>query len=316
MDTFSILLVLKDRTSYTRRLMNKWNSENFPFKILIADGGKDLETQNWLSNKSNFENLDYEYLRYPFDESLQNFYAKMADAVMKIKTSTVCLMDNDDFIDIEGIKKCLEILKDSTYSSARGLMQDTTGRNMYADYPNSIIANTATDRMIEQTKHFHGNWHNVTRSNHIESQWRMIEVVSPNNFRITEQITGYLNTIWGNSYRGNFPWMIHEHSPRIETQYGSLGDHFPDQRTWIECSHAPEAWLQEFNKMTEVVSAAISHHDKIPIDEALKIFRESYHFKLPHLKDLLNNRINQAYELGYDYNRINQMFKIMQECKI
>ena len=303
---------LKDRVSYTRRIMNKWNSEKFPYEIIIADGGQDLDIEEELSDKSNFENLNYTYIKYPLDKELDDFYKKMADAVMKIKTSTVCLMDNDDFIDTEGIETCLEILKDSTYSSARGLMQDTTGRNMYADYPNSIIANTATDRMIEQTKHFHGNWHNVTRSNHIESQWRMIEVVSPNNFRIVEQITGYMNTIFGNSYRGNFPWMCHEHSQRIRMKSGDLGAHFPPQEQWINADY----WLQEFNKMAEVVGAAISYHDKMPIDEALKIFRESYHFKLPHLKDLLNNRINQAYELGYDYNRIDQMFKIMQECKI
>ena len=38
---FSILLVLKDRVHYTIRLMNKWNDENFPYKIWIADGGRD-----------------------------------------------------------------------------------------------------------------------------------------------------------------------------------------------------------------------------------------------------------------------------------
>jgi len=312
MDTFSILMPLKDRVSYTRRIMNKWNSEKFPYEIIIADGGQDLYIEEELSDKSNFENLNYTYIKYPFDMELNNFYAKMADAVMKIKTSTVCLMDNDDFIDTDSISKCLEILKDPTYSSARGLMQDTTGRNMYSEYPDSIIADTAATRMIEQTKHFHGNWHNITRTNHIQAQWKMIEVVKPNNFRIVEQITGYMNTIFGNSHRGDFPWMMHEYSQRIKMQSGDLGAHFPSQEEWISANY----WPEEFNKMTELVGAAISYHDKTPIDEALKIFRESYHFKLPHLKDLLNNRINQAFELGYNYNKIDQMLKIMEECQV
>ena len=63
MDTFSILMPLKDRVSYTRRIMNKWNSEGFPYEIIIADGGQDLYIQEELSDKSNFENLNYTYIK-------------------------------------------------------------------------------------------------------------------------------------------------------------------------------------------------------------------------------------------------------------
>ena len=316
MDTFSVLLVLKDRVDHTQRIMNKLDSEKFPYEILIADGGSDLAIEEELSDKSNFPNLNYTYLRYPFDKQLSDFYKKMSDAVMKIKTSTVCLMDNDDDLNIDGIKKCLEILKDKGYSSARGLME-TSSRNMYAQYPDSIIANTAAERMIQQTKHFHGNWHNIARTNHIQAQWKMIEIVSPNNFRITEQITGYLNTIWGNSHRGDFPWMYHEdgnvrHTERIKTEDGCLQHHYPPQEHWINADY----WPKEFKKMTEVIGAAISYHDKIPINEALKLFSESYHFKLPHLKGLIKQRINDAKDILFDYNRIDKMFEIMEECQV
>ena len=52
---FSILLVLKDRSHYTMRLMNKWNAEKFPYKIWIADGGQDHRVELALVNKQNFE---------------------------------------------------------------------------------------------------------------------------------------------------------------------------------------------------------------------------------------------------------------------
>lgn len=312
MNSFSILLVLKDRTSYTKRLMRKWNSEKFPFKILIADGGKSQEIQNLLSNKNNFENLNYEYIKHPFDATLEDFYAKMSSAVMKIDTATTCLMDNDDFIEVEGIKRCLDILEDKSYSSARGLMEDMNGNNIYNLYPDSIIEKTALERMISQTKKFHGNWHNIAKTKHIQAMWKMIQVICPLNFRIVEQITGYLNTMWGNSYRGNFPWMYHEYGQRIQTESGDLGSHFPSQESWINSNY----WLEEFNKLTEIVGAAISYHDRIPIDEALKIFRESYHFKIPDLKGLLDNRISQAFDLGYNYNKIDEMFDIMSDLNI
>ena len=312
MNTFSILLVLKDRSSYTVRLMNKWNSENFPYKIWIADGGKDRHTEALLLNKENFKNLNYEYLRYPFDESLQDFYKKMSDAVMKIDTDTTLLMDNDDFIEVEGINKSMQVLEDQSYSSARGLMQDTQGNNMYNLYPDSIIGNSASERVIKQTKNFHGNWHNVSKTNHIQAAWNMIHVENPLNFRIVEQATSYLGAIWGNGYRGDFPWMHHEYSQRIQLSSGDLGAHFPAQESWINSNY----WLGEFNKLTEIVGAAISYYDQIPIDEALKIFRECYHFKLPDLKDLLDVRISQAFDLGYDYNKIGHMFQIMEHLDI
>jgi hypothetical protein len=166
--------------------------------------------------------------------------------------------------------------------------------------------------MIDQTKHFHGNWHNITRTNHIQAEWRMIEVVSPNNFRVVEQIAGYLNALWGDGYRGDFPWMMHDMSERIKTEAGPLSSHFPDQVSWINADY----WLEEFNKLTEVVGSAISFYDKIPVADAMKIFRESYHFKLPQLKNLLDSRINEAFSLGYNYNRIDKMFTIMKDCAI
>ena len=72
MDTFSVLLVLKDRVDHTQRIMNKLDSEKFPYEILIADGGSDLAIEEELSDKSNFPNLNYTYLRYPFDKQLRD----------------------------------------------------------------------------------------------------------------------------------------------------------------------------------------------------------------------------------------------------
>ena len=52
---FSILLVLKNRSNYTVRLMHKWNLEKFPHKIWIADGGNDSHIEALLLNKENFK---------------------------------------------------------------------------------------------------------------------------------------------------------------------------------------------------------------------------------------------------------------------
>ena len=316
-DNFSILLILKDRVPYTIRIMEYWNSIHFPYEIIIADGGKSKAIEDFLKDKNNLTNINYKYIRYPYDEGLDDFYRKMDRASSEISTATVSVMDNDDFILTEGISKCLDILRDKKYSSARGAMHEINGnlsitKNMYKAYPDSIKGNSARDRMIDQTSHFHGNWHNVTRSNHIKAEWKMINISRPNNFRIVEQVTGYLNAIWGDGYRGSFPWLLHQHGERIATEKGTLAAHFPDQQTWINSSY----WLEEFNKLTEIVGAAISYYDKTPIDDAMKIFRESYHLKLPNLKDLLDTRILEASSIGYDKDRISRLLNVLEECEV
>tara|TARA_R110000824_G_scaffold253324_1_gene442218 strand:- start:405 stop:842 length:438 start_codon:yes stop_codon:yes gene_type:complete len=140
----------------------------------------------------------------------------------------------------------------------------------------------------------------------------MINAVKPQNFRFTEQLSGYLNIVWGNSYRGDFPWLIHYNEERIKTENGSLQDHFPDQSTWINSDY----WLDEFNKMTEAVGVAIAHHDGISIGDAMDKFLESYPYKLPNLNKLLKKRILEAKELGYNEKRIDKLFSIVKECDV
>ena len=313
-NTFSIILVLKDRSHYTKRLMERWNNDiRFPFHILIADGGKDKEIEEYLKTFSNFPNLDYTYFRFPYDKTLSDFYAKMCNIIDSVTTSTTLLMDNDDFISVAGINKCVDILEDSNYTSARGMMADLQGNNMYVEFPNSIVGDSALERIADQTKHFHSNWHNVIRTSHLQAAWNLIKIASPTNFRIVDQLTGFLHSVWGNSYRGDFPWMFHEHgTERVSSEGQPLNTHFPAQDDWITSDY----WLSEFNGMTEAVGSAIAYHDNIDIEEAMSFFRNIYPLKLPHLKDLLNDRINEAHSLGYDYNKIQNMFTIMEKYNI
>ena len=304
--------------------MEYMNFLNYPFKIIVADGGKDQQIEDMLRDKSNFSNLDYDYLRYPYDQTLDDFHEKMSDSIQKISTPLASIMDNDDFLLLEGVKKCVDFLKNNKdYSSARGLVnrlgvnKDIFGdisisENMYSKFTEDIVGSTASERVAEQSSRFHGNWHNVTRSEHLKAAWKMINIVKPQNMRFTEQMTGYLGALWGDSHRGDFPWLLHQHGQRIDIEGGSLDSHYPDQEGWIKSDY----WLEEFNKMTEVVGVAISAYDNIPIDEAMKNFREAYACKLPKMKKLLESRINEAYKIGYNTKRIERLVDTVKEYNI
>ena len=60
MNDLTIVLPLKDKSNFTYRWM-KYAEKNFQdYKIIIADGGKDKEVETILSNKSNYNKIDYQ----------------------------------------------------------------------------------------------------------------------------------------------------------------------------------------------------------------------------------------------------------------
>ena len=323
-DNYTILLILKDRSHYTLRLMRWMDILGYPFKILVADGGEDKVIQEILENSANFPNLKYDYLRYPHDDTLDQFHEKMADSIDKIETPLASVVDNDDFFFLQGVVETIQFLKDNEgYSSSRGavhpayLSEDMGGElyleeNMYSKYKDSIIGSSAAERMIDQTKHFHGNWHNTTRSNHLKACWKMINVIKPKNMRFTEQITGYLNTLWGNGHRGEYPWIIHQNGQRIQMPDGDLASHFPEQTEWINS----EYWVEEFAKMTELMGVAIAAYDGIPVKDAMKLFADTYPTKVQGLEKELKEKVEKSREIGYNAERIKKMFDIVAEYDI
>lgn len=112
-DDLTIILTLKDRSLFTYRWMRWMEEAKCPFKILIADGGKDKEVQKYLENKSNHPDLNYEYIRYPYDKDFHTFFYKIADVASRVQTKYVISADNDDFFLIKALTRNLEFFKEN-----------------------------------------------------------------------------------------------------------------------------------------------------------------------------------------------------------
>lgn len=311
-DKLTIIVPLKGRPNYTIKFMERMSERNCPFKILIADGGKDIEIENLLSSHESYENLDYEYIRYPYDKTLTEYYQKMEDVSSRVDTPYVSIQDNDDWFEIEGMSECVSILENENYTSSRGALSNSTGDNIWSQYPDDIIGDTAVARVADQSKYFHSNWHSVMKSDVLKISMSFLNAASPSNFRFVEQINCYIPIVFGNGHRGDFPWMNHRRGERIQTEGGCLSSHFPDQQTWINSNY----WTEDFNKMTEAVGVAISHVDGVSVYEAMEWFTTTYPHKLPHLTDLLTDRINYAKSLGYNKERIDKMKEIVHQYSV
>lgn len=117
----TIVLTLKDRPEFTRRWIQFMNDQCCPYKILIADGGADKAIEDELRNSGNYPNLDYEYIRYPFDANFRCFYTKQLDVCGRVKTDYLLWADNDDFYLIDRIPFLIDFLDSNPdYSGCRG----------------------------------------------------------------------------------------------------------------------------------------------------------------------------------------------------
>ena len=76
-NNLTIVLTLKDRTPFTYRWMQYMNDMKCPYKILIADGGKDKSIEEHLLDPSNYPELIYEYIRYPYDAWQQRIHGSI-----------------------------------------------------------------------------------------------------------------------------------------------------------------------------------------------------------------------------------------------
>lgn len=108
----TILLTLKGRHLFTLRWLWHANRTHLPFRIFIADGEVHSTVARLIADRSVFPNLEIAYHRYD-DRTFYDFYQKLDDALSKITTPYVMMVDNDDFLFPSGVTKSLQYLERS-----------------------------------------------------------------------------------------------------------------------------------------------------------------------------------------------------------
>jgi len=312
MSDVTILITLKDRCGYTYRLMGYLNNIKCPFKVLLADGGSNKALENDLRNHINYPDVDYRYIRYPYDVDFLTYYTKMKNSALEVDTPFVMCIDNDDLIIPEGVQKCVDFLKtNDSYAASRGALEgfacdsipepsDYQG-NLYTEFPDDITGDSAATRFIDQSQHFHSNSHNVMKTKHLILECSVVEELNLKNLRFVEQLRGFLNVLWGNCNRETHDYLLHQHgTPRV-----SGGENqFVDQNGWI--TDGPYFyWPEEFAKMTDGIASGIAVYDNIDIDEARELVREHYtkmYCRRVSNTDLLKQQVRKSreYYLSHD----------------
>jgi glycosyltransferase domain-containing protein len=118
----TIVLPAKGRHLFTMRFLWHADKLRLPYRFLIADGQVNEAVARHVENRrETFPNLDIEYVRYPDDTNYSRYFAKMADALQRVRTPYAMWADNDDFLGVNGIEQALDFLDaNADYACARG----------------------------------------------------------------------------------------------------------------------------------------------------------------------------------------------------
>jgi glycosyltransferase domain-containing protein len=263
---------------------------NFPFKVLIADGGSDESVTTILGNKSAYPNVDYEYIRYPYDASPTDYYVKVLDALNRVETPFVVLADNDDFFVVDGLLRSIEFLKlHPDFSSCRGVIagfkiqphsSDGELSNVYGRdvsfvrqvYPEqSTLEETAAGRVRNYCAHYRATWYDVFRTEQTQESFRILRDVDTQDLILSQHIPMLLGAIAGKIQVDNYVYLFRQLegvSSVDKTETKEKADLF--DRMLLD------TWSADFKGFLDVISNAIAEKDSISKDEAARQVRSCY----------------------------------------
>ncbi len=286
----TILLTLWDRVPCTFRWMSYANKVNLPFKVLIADGGSDESAAEILVDHANFPNVDYEYIRYPFDATPTHYYAKVLDALNRVETPFVVLADNDDFFVVDAILRSLDFLKGhQDFSSARGIiagvkitpdagygeLSNVYGsdvsfvRQVYPDKSN--LEEKAVKRVRNYFSSYRANWYDVFRTEQTRKSFQVLRDLDTRDLILSQHVPMLLGVIAGKVQIEPYVYLFRQldgpgSCDQIETQQNA--DLF--DRMLLN------SWSTDFKGFLDIISKAISEKDGVPIEDAQRHIKQGY----------------------------------------
>ena len=205
----TIILTLKDRISFTYRWMDYMNALKCPYKILIADGGEDKSIEENLKNSSNYPSLDYNYIRYPYDAKIEDYYLKFENVISLVKTKYMLLADNDDFYLLDHMEQMLAFLDthddfvgcrgqfaNLSLFSKSGKVNGINRGDRYlaiANEVHSIESESPYDRvdiLCRDTSYdYYINWYCIYRSKQFQEVWNFLITLPIKEVMVTEELT-------------------------------------------------------------------------------------------------------------------------------
>lgn len=283
----TILLPLKDRVPFTRRWLAYAASAKLPHRVLIADGGADPTVGPIVAERKS-QGLDVEYVRYPFDSTYADYYAKLADALSRVTTPLVVMADNDDLFIPDGLARAVEfLLAHPGYVACGGQCavfwlpgpRAGQGDTIYGDSVewkcssqfSTDVADTATQRLRERCLGANDVFYAVHRTDLLRRHFAAVRDSNPRDLFLMEQLVMFLTAIAGKTRQLDTLYIARQQ----DSPGSSGGAHQERFGGWYDRMLVP-TWSEDFTRFVECAAAALAAADGVPADDARRTVVESY----------------------------------------
>jgi glycosyltransferase domain-containing protein len=276
----TILLPLKGRHLFTLRFLWHANKARLPYRFLIADGEVHPELARILvDSRKTFPELDIEYVQYPDDVDFQHYYAKIVDALKRVRTPYVKFADNDDFLARAGLDCCMDFLDaHPDYVCCSGgiggfsvkpPMRDPFGRVVgpfnklsyhYAPRDRSVDLNSSStiNRVLAGLRNT-WNFHAVFRTPPLALMWHEVQEMAPTSFQLQERFFAMRTLTIGKARcsAGIFSYL--------RQYWTSLQLHWPSSNTDMRKDFVHyllrSSFTEDVANILKIVSRFIAEHD-------------------------------------------------------
>ena len=284
----TVVLTLKDRAPFTQRWL-AYAATALPYRILVADGGCD-QTVTASVAASRSRGLDIEYVRYPYDRSYADYYAKLADAVSRVTTPLVVMADNDDLLVPDGLARAIDFLSTHPdyvacggqcavfWLSGAGSPPASAGP-VYGDAVewkcssqcSSDAADTAEARLRERCLGANDVFYAVHHTALLRRHFEAVRDCNPRDLFLMEQLVMFLTAIAGKTRQLDTLYIARQQ----DSPGGSGGAHQDRFGDWYDRMLLP-TWSDDFARVVDCAASALSSKDGISQDRARRAVVESY----------------------------------------
>lgn len=284
MNKLTILLTLRERANFTKTwFLNNYSTE---LDYIIADGSVSDENEIFFRNNQK-DNINF--VRFPVDKSLEDYHKKVWDASLLLKTPYVMTCDNDDFLNMYGIKKCMQYLEDNDeYGFCGGKILGVIGTNKelsngISSYKlkygttvdNSSLDNLSAENGIKQMfRPYKYIWYSVYRTDIFQKTWKSVYQAKLSSGHLVEMIQSQLSFCYGKYKDLNVNTYIRlENPPTNDASEESL----EGKDIW---SHSRVFFDSEYRTQVKHMANIISTKLKMPLDDITHEYSKFYTYAL------------------------------------
>lgn len=268
-DDLTILLAIKDRRAFTLRWMSYADAIGLPFRVVVADGGSDAEVERVLSNPRNFPHVSYCYVRYPYDRTYTDYYAKLADALARIRTPFAALADDDDFVLPDGVRAALAWMRaHPTAVACGGQIADVWIESRRVEWrlrkvTQPPLGTSARARLRHYTPGHYEPFYYVHRTSVLREAVAAVRDAGLDDYYLGELLRFFLVLIAGDTAQLDTLYLARQADKR-GTSTAAYEERFGDSLGRM----LVPSWSTHFTRMIETAAAALARADGITIDEA------------------------------------------------